>query len=265
MYTLRRWWDRHGLHVALVGLTVSAALFVRYTQGAAIFEVYQVVTRPFQSEPTSQEQLTNAKVAELEQRVVELEAQNQKLKKLLDYVSDQKQEGIVAPVVGRSADHWWRQVIIGRGSEEGIQKNYIVTSPGGVVGRVMEVTPHTSRVLLISDPSSRLGVTISRSRFMGVMRGKAANRAVVEFFDKVPDVKTGDVVATSSYSRIFPSGLSVGRVESVDLNKSPAPEAVIELSAPLSSLEWVVVYPHQETDELPPLEGTPEQPEREQG
>jgi rod shape-determining protein MreC len=79
---------------------------------------------------------------------------------------------------------------------------------------------------------------------MGYIRGQSTNRAVMEFFDKVPDVRRGDVVATSSLSQLFPAGLPVGRVESVDLNKSPAPEAVIELSAPVSFLEWAIIYPH---------------------
>jgi rod shape-determining protein MreC len=121
---------------------------------------------------------------------------------------------------------------------------YIVMAPGGVVGRVTNVTPNTSRVLLLSDPSSRIGVTISRSRFMGYMRGQSTSHAVMEFFDKVPDVRRGDVVSTSSLSQLFPAGMPVGRVESVNLNKSPAPEATIELSAPVSFLEWAVVYPH---------------------
>jgi rod shape-determining protein MreC len=65
----------------------------------------------------------------------------------------------------------------------------------------------------------------------------------MQFFDKVPDVRRGDVVATSSVSKLFPSGLPIGRIESVNLDKTPAPEAVIELTAPMSSLEWVVAYP----------------------
>ncbi len=113
-----------------------------------------------------------------------------------------------------------------------------------MVGRITSVAPNASRVLLISDRTSSVGVTISRSRYMGFLRG-SADHAVMQFFDKVPDVRRGDVVATSPYSQIFPAGLPVGRVESVNLTKSPAPEAVISLSAPISYLEWVAVYPKQ--------------------
>lgn len=241
MYTLRRWWERHALQVALVVLAIGAAWAVRQTQGSVIFEVYQTVTRPFQGNPTRQQQLTNARIEELENRLFELENQNKKLKETLGYVSTTKEKSIVAPVVGRSADHWWQQVILGRGSKDGIKVGYVVTSPGGLVGKIIATTPHTSRVLLISDPSFRVGVTISRSRFMGFMRGQGANRAVMEFFDKVPDVRRGDVVATAPVSELFPPGIVIGRVESVNLSKSPAPEAIIELSAPINALEFVVV------------------------
>ncbi len=233
------------MQILLVSLALIAAWAIRQTQGAAIFEMYQVITLPFQSEPTQAERLGNARMLELQARVVELESQNQKLKELLDYAPPaEKRRGIAAPVVGRSADHWWQQVTLGRGSQVGIQVGFIVTAPGGLVGRVIGVTPNTSRVLLISDPSSQIGATISRSRYVGFLQGQSGSYAVMQFFDKVPDVRRGDVVSTSPYSQIFPSGLPVGRVESVNMNKSPAPEAVIALSAPIPYLEWVVVYPH---------------------
>jgi rod shape-determining protein MreC len=50
-------------------------------------------------------------------------------------------------------------------------------------------------------------------------------------------------VTTSSVSQLFPSGLPVGRIESLNLEKNPAPEAVIEITAPMSRLEWLMVYP----------------------
>lgn len=252
--TLRRWWDLR-LQIALVGMAISAAWLVRQTQGAALFEVYSWMSRPFQPNATQQEQLLAARTQELQARIAELESQNRKLQELVGYVGAQKLKGIVAPVVGRSADHWWHQVTLGRGSQEGIKEGYIVMGPGGLVGRIISVTPQTSRVLLISDPTSRVGVAIPRSRHMGFIRGNGKNKAVMEFFENVPNVKAGDVVSTSSFSQLFPPGWPVGRVESVDMNKTPAPEAVIEFAAPLNTLEWVVVYPHEPSTVVPVLPG----------
>ena len=243
MYLLRRWWDRYGLQIVLVSLALGTAWGIRQTQGSVIFEVYQVIVRPFQPSPTQVERLGEARMLELQARVVELESQNQRLKQLLGYVKQSGLAGaIAAPVIGRSADHWWQQVTLGRGSQDGIATGFVVTATGGLVGRIVSVTPHTSRVLLISDPTSQVGVVLSRSRYMGSLRG-STSLAIMQFFDKVPDVHRGDVVSTSAYSQIFPSGLPIGRVESVNLRKSPAPEAVVSLFAPIPYLEWVVVYP----------------------
>jgi len=243
MYALHRWWERHGIRIGVIGFALGGAWLIRQTQGSAVLEVYRLIARPFAGEPIAQ-QVETIRERELAQRLVELESQNRQLQELLGYVTGNPGEGVVSPVIGRSADHWWQQLVLGRGSKDGIQVGFIVSGNGGIVGRVTQVTANTSRVLLISDPTSQVGVTVSRSRFMGYVRGQSANRVIMEFFDKVPDVRPGDVVATSSYSQLFPPGLPVGVVESVNLNKSPAPEAVIALSAPISHLEWVVVAPN---------------------
>ena len=77
MDTLRRWWDRNWLQVALIGLVISTAWFARQTQGGSLFEVYQLLTRPFQSNPSKQELLTNAKVLEMEAKLQQIEKENQ--------------------------------------------------------------------------------------------------------------------------------------------------------------------------------------------
>lgn len=249
MYTLRRWWDRYGLQIVLVGLAVSVALVLRQTNGAIVLELYQALSRPFQGQPAQPERLANARILELQQRLIELESRNQQLEQLLGFAATQSKLSIPAPVIGRSADHWWQQVLLGRGSRAGIKEGFVVTAPGGLVGRIEQVTGSTSRVLLLSDPSNRVGVVISRSRNMGVMRGQSSNRAVIEFFDKVPDVRRGDVVSTSAYSQFYPAGLPVGRIESINMNKSPAPEAIVELSAAVNNLEWVVTMPNQKIEQ----------------
>lgn len=252
MYLLRRWWGRHGLRIGLVCLALTAAWTVRQTQGTIVLEMYQWMSRPFHSNPMPDEVLADARLQELQTRLIELENQNRRLQELLGYTSSNAGAGVTAPVIGRSADHWWQQITVGRGSRDGIEVGAVVLGTGGIVGRVIHVTPSTSRVLLISDPSSQVGVTVARSRSMGYLRGQAENRAIMEFFDKVPDVRAGDVITTSSFSQLFPPGIPVGRIESINLNKSPAPEAVIELTAPISYLEWVIIAPNSKT-----LEATP--------
>jgi rod shape-determining protein MreC len=80
---------------------------------------------------------------------------------------------------------------------------------------------------------------------MGLVKGKGSQIAVMEFFEKVPDIKPGDIVTSSPVSQLFPAGLPIGRVQSVNLEKGPAPEAKIILTAPIDNLEWVIVHPFE--------------------
>ncbi|NJL48085.1 MAG: rod shape-determining protein MreC [Leptolyngbyaceae cyanobacterium SM2_5_2] len=266
MFALRRWWTRHALKAGMVTLAISSAWLLRATQGAALYEAYHWLTRPLQPGVSRDEQFENSYILELQQRIVELESQNRTLQALENYEASLSEPGIRAAVIGRAADHWWQHVILNRGSRQGVAPGYVVTGPGGLVGRVVAVSPSTSKVLLISDPTSRVGAKVSRSRIMGVVRGQSNNRVVMEFFEKSPDVKAGDVVVTSSYSRLFPEDMPIGRIESLDLTKSPAPEATIQLSSPLPILEWVVIHPFNPRESVDePTLPTPDdkaQPER---
>ncbi|MEO0648409.1 MAG: rod shape-determining protein MreC [Cyanobacteria bacterium J06650_10] len=244
MFALRRWWDKNALKAGLFFLAIGTALGVYQTNGALVSETFQFLARPFQGSGPP-EQLENAYILDLQQRVVELENQNQKLRELIDYGENSKLDiSATAAVIGRSPDNWWQQLTINKGSGANVKVGDFVTGPGGLVGRITSVTPNTSRVLLLSDPSSQIGVKISRSRSTGYIRGGAGSQATMKFFEKIPDAKPGDVVVTSSFSRLFPQGVPVGRIASMSPDASPAPEATIQLSVPVSNLEWVHVHPY---------------------
>ena len=245
MFTLRRWWDKNALKAGLIFLAIGTAWGIRQTNGALVDEAYQLVTRPFLQRPPAEKQLENAYVLELQQRVIELENQNQKLRELVDSKEGSKLDTTaLAAVIGRSADHWWQQVTVNKGSKANVKVGDIATAPGGLVGRIVDVTPHTSRILLLSDPTSQIGAKVSRSRATGYIRGGTESQATMQFFEKAPDVKPGDVLVTSSFSRLFPQDVPIGRVASIDLGTSPAPEAVVQLSVPISNLEWVTIHPY---------------------
>jgi rod shape-determining protein MreC len=189
MFTVRgRWWEHKGLKVGLIALLIGGAWLVRHTQGGLLLEIYQGFSRQFQILQPGQppeERIKNARVVELETRIIELENQNKKLKELLKYVEKEplSSRPVPARVVGRSADNWWQQAILNRGSQAGIQEGFIVKAEGGLVGLVESVTPHTSRVLLISDLKSKVGVNVSRTGAKGVLRGDLSADAVLEFYE----------------------------------------------------------------------------------
>jgi rod shape-determining protein MreC len=246
---VHRWWQKHSLQVILGLSSIAIAWLIFQTRGAAILEAFSLFVRNLESHSENERELilANSLFQELQDKITDLEAENQELKKLLKYNQTSQnhlQTAVIsAPIIGRNPDEWWKLITIGAGSREGVQKDYIVTGIGGLVGRIVEVTPHTSRVLLISDFSSSVGAMISRTRYMGFIKGNSSQTATMTFYAKVSDVQIGDLVTTSPISTIFPPSIPIGKVVSINLNKSPAPEATVKFTAPLDFLAWVTVYP----------------------
>ncbi|MFO0409119.1 MAG: rod shape-determining protein MreC [Dolichospermum sp.] len=255
MLTAKRWWEYKGLQIGLLVLVLGGAWTIRETKGALLREIYQGITSPFQmlqSGTIPEQSIQDARFLELRTRIVDLESQNQKLKNLLGYTEKETvlQKPIIARVVGRSADNWWQQVILNRGTTSGIQEGFIVKADGGLVGLVESVTNNTSLVLLVSDLKSQVGVTISRTSAKGILQGDSSAEGILEFYEKVPNVRVGDLVSTSTYSQKFPAGLAIGRIKSLDLKKLPASVARVELFPPIRYLDWVTVYPKPEKQDL---------------
>jgi rod shape-determining protein MreC len=122
-----------------------------------------------------------------------------------------------------------------------VREGQVVVAPGGLIGRVSGVTPTTARVTLLTDPSSRVGVWVARTSRHGLLTGAGTSRPVLRFLEKDPQVRAGDVVVTSPASTLVPPNLPVGVVQSVDERADPAPEAVVQLIAPLEAVDWVQV------------------------
>ena len=96
-------------------------------------------------------------------------------------------------------------------------------------------------MLLLGDPSSRVAVELQGKRGQGILVGDGTSRPRLAFLDKDVEVLPGDVVITSPASTIFPANLIVGVVQKVNFEATPAPEALIQLSAPVKAIDWVRV------------------------
>jgi rod shape-determining protein MreC len=239
MNKFSRWWSKSQSSVLLVLLVLGAAGLVKITQGGGLLDLSRWLVWPFKSDGTAQQRLLEAQTQGLQQRMLELEAQNRSLKALLDLPTLPGRKKLSAPVLSRSADNWWQQLTLGKGSVDGVKVDSVVVAPGGLVGRVMSVTLNTSRVLLLSDPNSQIGITVTRSRQVGIIRGQSDRYGVLEFFEKTPDVKMNDAIVTSTLSSRFPPGVVVGRISKLLLEKLPTPQAIVEFTAPIDNLEWV--------------------------
>lgn len=221
-------------------LAMLLLLGLRLSKGAGVLDLYALITRPFWPGSAQSEWLTAAQRLDRQARLQQLEADNRRLRGLLDL-----QRGnpalVSAPVISRQAQGWWQQLLIGRGALQGIAAGDAVLAPGGLLGRVASVTPTTATVLLLTDSSSRIGVWVGARQRHGLLVGAGTSRPMLRFIERDGEVRPGDVVTTSPASTLLPPNLTVGVVQSVNERAVPAPEAVVQLSAPVNAVDWVQV------------------------
>jgi len=151
-----------------------------------------------------------AELAEL----VELRQENQRLRRLLGFVEAAEKRTVAARVIAEDASSWFRTIDIDRGSADGVTEGLPVVNDAGLIGRVVRSTPHSARVLLITDASSAVAVLVQDQRIRGVCRGQGGALAL-DFALVQDDIQVGDGVITSGLGGIFPKGLVVGFVRSV--------------------------------------------------
>ena len=146
----------------------------------------------------------------------ETEAENVRLKSLLGYVETTLSPEIPARVVGLNLSAQFVSVRINRGEDQGVRTGMPVVTPEGVMGQVVRSVGGSADVMLVSDPSSRVGVVIARSRVRATAVGAGDGKALsLENAGRDNDVVDGDVVLTSGTDGIFPPTLKIGRVENV--------------------------------------------------
>ncbi|MBF0127089.1 MAG: rod shape-determining protein MreC [Magnetococcales bacterium] len=149
-------------------------------------------------------------------RIEELERENQRLKSLLKMTPDPAFRALVVKVVGDSSSAFARSFILNTGRQDGVIVNAPVIVPEGLVGRVVRASGSASLVLSLLDLNSRVPVLIQRSRVRAVSAGQNGPLMNLEYLPKDADVQLGDQVITSGTGGIFPKGLLVGRVVSLE-------------------------------------------------
>ncbi len=171
----------------------------------------------------------------------EVRLENERLRLLLDFKEAQEIATLPAMVVAEDASSWFRTVTIDKGSDQGVTEGLPVVVAEGVVGRVVRSSPRYSRVLLITDASSAVASLLQNNRARGVCRGQG-EQLVFDFVLRQEEVKIGDRVVTSGMGGVFPKGLVLGKVKSVDRQEFGLfQEIEVSPSVDFSHLEEVLV------------------------
>ena len=151
---------------------------------------------------------------------------------------------IAARIIGNSTVATAKAVFIDRGSTSGIEKGMAVVTPEGIVGKVVSVYPLVSQVLLVTDPTFKVGVESQRGHVHGILSCETG-KCAVEQIQNEEKVDVGEWFFTSGEDRIFPKGFPVGTVVSsqlgqgmrdIRLNLSGAPGGVEEVLVVLQGI-----------------------------
>jgi rod shape-determining protein MreC len=190
--------------------------------------------------------------AALRARVDGLAHENDELRETLSRVpaeaslaraEQQAPDGIAATVIGFDPENALQTITIDRGAKDHLAVDDGVITGDGVVGRVVEVDPLSSKVLLVDDPTSRLPALIQRGRWWAIAVG-TLTRVKLRFISQDAKLHVGDPVVTGE-GRSFHAGLLIGRIASVE----PMPAggldqtAIVQPAVNLSALSRVLVVP----------------------
>jgi len=181
--------------------------------------------------------LLNRKIEEL--KIVA--SDNDRLKELLAFRKMIPYLTIPAQVIGRDPSNWSNSIIIDKGVNNGVRQNRAVLSTKGLVGRLVEVGRQSGKILLITDPNSKVGVMIQRNRHGGILIGSPDGRCKMVYITLDSDIAPGDKVITAGFGTIFPKDIMVGEVISVDREPGRLYRtAIVKTAEDLSRLEEVL-------------------------
>jgi rod shape-determining protein MreC len=140
----------------------------------------------------------------------------QRLKKLLAFSDEHNYHFISARVIGREQAALSRTILIDKGFAHGLKAGMPVVAPPGLIGRLVDVSWHASRVLLFIDENSNIDAMVQRNRTQGIISGAGSRGMILKYISKTQDVKEGDVIVSSGMGGVFPKGLLIGQVGHVD-------------------------------------------------
>lgn len=140
----------------------------------------------------------------------------QRLKKLLSLTDDYNYNFIPARVIGREQAALSKTILINKGTVQGLKTGMPVVVPPGLIGRLVDVSWHASKVLLFIDENSNIDAIVQRTRMQGIISGAGSRGLILKYISKTQDVQEGDVIISSGMGGVFPKGLLIGQVSHVD-------------------------------------------------
>ena len=226
---------------------------VRQAIGAAVYPIQIVVDAPFRLWEWIRESTADRNTLQLElgrlhaerlltnarlQRLSALEAENARLRDLLEARSQVRNKVRVAEIMAVDANPYRHNIIIDIGAREGAYDGQAIVDVVGVVGQIIETGLSNSQAILISDPSHSLPVEVNRNGLRSIANGTGDfGRLDLPFITNNADIRPGDLLVTSGLGGAFPSGYPVAVIETV--NRIPQNPFADVTATPTASLDQV--------------------------
>ena len=147
-----------------------------------------------------------------------LEIENKLLSKLLNYTPPPKATFITARVIAEEGDAFSHSIIAYTGGEGNVKKGQVVMSDNGVIGRVDKPGKRYAKIILITDINSKIPVMVERTRIRGILSGDNTSVPKMIFIPLSAKLSVGDRIITSGVAGVFPPGLPIGKVSSIEKN-----------------------------------------------
>ena len=165
---------------------------------------------------------------------LQLQSEQNEIKKLVGYVSYPKSTSLAARLVMDTGDKFSRSYIALAGSKDGLREGAVAVTDKGLFARVIEVGDHGCRLMMLTDYLSRVPVIVGDKRIAAILSGDNTNHPKIIFTNEADKIKEGDLVLTSGYMGVYPSGLNIGIVRTASEN-----EIDVELFENGEELEFV--------------------------
>ena len=234
-----RWW--HKKKNWLFFVIFLFLVFVRISKGAFYKDFYYFISKPFWPGQFQKEIVLESIDQEYLIKLNLLTKDNIRLREILSLQQSSNNDKISAAVISRKTGGWWRQIILNKGSKDGVEIGSTVTGPGGLLGRVNNTSLFTSSVTLLTSPESKLGVWLERSQINGLLVGSGDDLPSLILYSKDADIKVGDFVSSSPASSLLPPNIPIGIVQSIDEPFKAKKIAKISLLAKPQAIDWVQI------------------------
>jgi len=234
-----RWW--HKKKNWLFFAIFLFLIFVRISKGAFYKDFYYFISKPFWPGQFQKEIVLESIDQEYLIKLNLLTKDNIRLRQILSLQESSSNEYISAAVISRKTGSWWRQIILNKGSKDGVEIGNIVIGPGGLLGRVKNKSLFNSSVTLITSPESKLGVWVDRIQISGLLLGLGDDHPSLILYSENADIKVGDFVSSSPASTLLPPNIPIGIVQSIDATLNSKKTAKISLLAKPQVIDWVQI------------------------